>query len=154
MNTISVFSIRHSGVMKNVGCAAWSTSRSEIPGMDGNKTEVREALIYRACKAKHSSNQLQFANFYVRVGGGGESSFAFDSGRGSASWIRSSTEQQKPTNPIDRPPAHLENWIESLEGEDKARFVAFLKSVVVIDPERRKFAKELLKEPWLQSAPM
>ena len=39
-------------------------------------------------------------------------------------------------NPITRPAAMLENWLQSLDGKEKATFVAFLKSMK-IDPECR-----------------
>ncbi|KAL5342160.1 kinase-like domain-containing protein [Aspergillus crustosus] len=53
-------------------------------------------------------------------------------------------------DPIPRPKALLENWIESMTGKDKADFVNFLKSLMQIDPDGRKTAKQILDEPWLQ----
>ncbi|KAL4783991.1 kinase-like domain-containing protein [Aspergillus varians] len=53
-------------------------------------------------------------------------------------------------DPISRPEALLENWIESLTGNDKEEFVNLLKSMMKIDPDGRKTAKQLLDEPWLQ----
>ncbi|KAK9243458.1 hypothetical protein V1506DRAFT_508474 [Lipomyces tetrasporus] len=53
-------------------------------------------------------------------------------------------------DPISRPNALLENWIESLTGKDKADFVTLLKSMMKIDPDDRQTAKQLLDEPWLQ----
>ncbi|KAK9235405.1 kinase-like domain-containing protein [Lipomyces kononenkoae] len=56
-------------------------------------------------------------------------------------------ERGKIRDPIPRPKALLENWIESLTGDDKREL---LKSMVKIDPDDRKTAKQLLVEPWLQ----
>ncbi|PTU24481.1 hypothetical protein P175DRAFT_0506128 [Aspergillus ochraceoroseus IBT 24754] len=53
-------------------------------------------------------------------------------------------------DPIPRPEAMLENWIESLAGDDKAEFIMFLKSMMKIDPRDRLMPKQLLDEPWLQ----
>lgn len=64
--------------------------------------------------------------------------------------IRYLDEHGRIRNPISRPKAVLENWIESLTGEDKEEFVALLKSMMKIDPHDRKTAKQLLDEPWLQ----
>jgi serine/threonine-protein kinase SRPK3 len=53
-------------------------------------------------------------------------------------------------NPIPRPKALLENWIESLTGNDKKEFVMLLKSMMKIDPGDRPTAKELLSEAWFR----
>ncbi|KAK9367916.1 kinase-like domain-containing protein [Lipomyces kononenkoae] len=53
-------------------------------------------------------------------------------------------------NPTPRPKALLENWIESLTGDDKEEFIKLLTSMMKIDPDDRKTAKQLLDEPWLQ----
>ncbi|KAE8356786.1 kinase-like domain-containing protein [Aspergillus coremiiformis] len=53
-------------------------------------------------------------------------------------------------NPIPRPEALLENWIESLAGDDKAGFIMFLKRMMKIDPRDRLTPTQLLDEPWLQ----
>lgn len=55
-------------------------------------------------------------------------------------------------DPTPRPEAHLENWIDSLTGDDKARFMAPLRDMMVIEPGDRKTAEQLLDEPWLQHA--
>lgn len=53
-------------------------------------------------------------------------------------------------DPIPRPKALLENWIESLAGNDKEEFVMLLRSMMKIDPDDRQTAKELLGEAWFQ----
>ncbi|RDL36461.1 uncharacterized protein BP5553_05813 [Venustampulla echinocandica] len=45
--------------------------------------------------------------------------------------------------------AQLENWVQHLDGEEKVAFVAFLRVVMAIDPEKRRTAVELIDEPWL-----
>ncbi|OBT43961.1 hypothetical protein VE00_04627 [Pseudogymnoascus sp. WSF 3629] len=45
--------------------------------------------------------------------------------------------------------ARLEDWVENIDGEEKEAFIAFLRTVMVIDPEKRKRAAELVDEPWL-----
>ncbi|KFZ19035.1 hypothetical protein V502_03865 [Pseudogymnoascus sp. VKM F-4520 (FW-2644)] len=47
--------------------------------------------------------------------------------------------------------ARLEDWVVNLVGEEKEAFIAFLRTVMVIDPEKRKTAAELVDEPWLLS---
>lgn len=47
--------------------------------------------------------------------------------------------------------ARLEDWVVNLGEEDKKAFIAFLKVFMVIDPEKRKTAAELVDEPWLLS---
>lgn len=53
-------------------------------------------------------------------------------------------------DPIPRPKALLENWIESLTGNDKEEFVMLLRSMMKIEPDDRQTAKELLGEAWFQ----
>lgn len=48
------------------------------------------------------------------------------------------------------PEAFLEDWVESLSGSDKEEFVSFLKSMMKIDPDERKTARQLLDEAWLE----
>jgi serine/threonine-protein kinase SRPK3 len=55
-------------------------------------------------------------------------------------------------DPIPRPKAFLENWIESLGGKDKEEFVQLLKTMMKIDPNDRKAAKQLLDESWVRHA--
>lgn len=43
----------------------------------------------------------------------------------------------------------LEGWIHHLEGEERSNFVKMIKSMLELDPEKRKSARELLDEPWL-----
>lgn len=42
---------------------------------------------------------------------------------------------------------NLEVWVEGYEGEEKTKFVAFLQSMLKLDPDERKTAKELLQDP-------
>ncbi len=44
----------------------------------------------------------------------------------------------------------LEDSEEYLEGENKEAFLRFVRSMLQWDPEKRKTAKELLEDPWLQ----
>jgi serine/threonine-protein kinase SRPK3 len=53
-------------------------------------------------------------------------------------------------DPIPRPKALLENWIESLTGNDKEEFIMLLTSMMKIDPGDRQTAKELLGEAWFR----
>ncbi|CAG8897677.1 unnamed protein product [Penicillium egyptiacum] len=53
-------------------------------------------------------------------------------------------------NPTPRPKAFLENWIESITGNDKEEFVMLLRSMMKIDPDDRPTAKESLSEAWFQ----
>jgi serine/threonine-protein kinase SRPK3 len=53
-------------------------------------------------------------------------------------------------DPVPRPQAFLENWIESLTGNDKDEFVMFLRSMMKVDPGDRPTAKELLSEAWFR----
>lgn len=53
-------------------------------------------------------------------------------------------------DPIPRPKALLENWIESLTGNDREKFLMLLKSMMKIDPDDRLTAQELLGEAWFQ----
>lgn len=43
----------------------------------------------------------------------------------------------------------LENTITCISGEEKARFMSFVKRMVIWNPEERSTAKELLEDPWL-----
>lgn len=43
----------------------------------------------------------------------------------------------------------LSNTVQSLDGEDKAQFVDFVKQILKWVPEQRRTAKELLEHPWL-----
>ncbi|KAJ5724073.1 hypothetical protein N7488_002108 [Penicillium malachiteum] len=53
-------------------------------------------------------------------------------------------------DPVPRPIAFLENWIESLTGTDKEEFILLLKSMMKIDPDDRPTAQELLGQAWFQ----
>ncbi|KAE8154411.1 kinase-like domain-containing protein [Aspergillus avenaceus] len=53
-------------------------------------------------------------------------------------------------DPIPRPEALLENWIESLVGDEKAEFIAFLQKMMRVGPCDRLAPRQLLAEPWLQ----
>jgi serine/threonine-protein kinase SRPK3 len=44
----------------------------------------------------------------------------------------------------------LEKRVESLDGEEGKKFVAFIRRLLVLDPERRPSAKELLDDEWLK----
>lgn len=46
----------------------------------------------------------------------------------------------------------LERCVENIDGEEKEAFISFLRTVMVIDPEKRKTAAELVDEPWLTSS--
>lgn len=59
-------------------------------------------------------------------------------------------EDGKICDPFPLPEAFLEDWVESLSGRDREEFVLFLKSMMKIDPDERKTAKQLLGEPWLK----
>lgn len=50
---------------------------------------------------------------------------------------------------IPRPYAQLKNWIEGLTGEKMEEFISLLRSMMVINPDERKTAIQLLDEPWL-----
>lgn len=52
----------------------------------------------------------------------------------------------------DIPPVSLEASEQNLFGENKQRFLAFVRSMLRWLPEERKSATELLKDPWLNSA--
>ncbi|KAJ6114381.1 serine-threonine protein kinase [Penicillium sp. IBT 16267x] len=54
-------------------------------------------------------------------------------------------------DPIERPPAKLENWITCLGGEEKERFLLLLRSMLTIDPKKRMNAHLLQNEHWLTS---
>ncbi|MCJ1410734.1 hypothetical protein MMC19_004820 [Ptychographa xylographoides] len=47
------------------------------------------------------------------------------------------------------PSITLEDSEENLEGEDKALFLEFVRSMLQWAPEERKMAKQLLEHPWL-----
>ncbi|KAJ5710049.1 hypothetical protein N7493_009641 [Penicillium malachiteum] len=53
-------------------------------------------------------------------------------------------------DPVPRPIALLENWIESLTGTNKEEFILLLKSMMKIDPDDGPTARELLGEAWFQ----
>lgn len=61
-------------------------------------------------------------------------------------------EQGSLRDPIPRPKALLENWIESLDGNDKEGFVRLLKSMMKINPDDRKTANQLLDESWIRTS--
>lgn len=46
---------------------------------------------------------------------------------------------------------NLEELEENLEGENKALFLNFMRSMLQWRPEDRTTAKELLEDPWLNS---
>ncbi|KAF2189938.1 kinase-like protein [Zopfia rhizophila CBS 207.26] len=48
------------------------------------------------------------------------------------------------------PATSLESEEENLEGEEKALFLQFLRSMLQWEPRDRKSAKELIEDPWLQ----
>lgn len=59
-------------------------------------------------------------------------------------------EDGKIRNPVPGlPEAFLEDWVESLSGSDK-EFASFLKSMMKIDPDERKMARQLLDGTWLE----
>ncbi|WEW60805.1 serine/threonine protein kinase [Emydomyces testavorans] len=64
-------------------------------------------------------------------------------------YFQNSDGQWELRDPIPRPKVHLGIWAESLNGTEKENFLALLGSMMQIDPNRRKSAAELLKEPWL-----
>lgn len=43
----------------------------------------------------------------------------------------------------------LEAWVEHLKGKEMENFISMIKSMLEIDPDKRKSAKELLNELWL-----
>lgn len=59
-------------------------------------------------------------------------------------------EHGKVRDPVPRPTPILKNWIEGLHGDDKKEFVVLLKSMMIIDPNGRKPARQYLDEAWLQ----
>ncbi|KAJ5715209.1 serine-threonine protein kinase [Penicillium malachiteum] len=54
-------------------------------------------------------------------------------------------------DPTKRPLAELGNWIKCLNGEEKERFLFLLRSMMMIDPKKRKPAHLLQNELWLTS---
>ncbi|OOF95335.1 hypothetical protein ASPCADRAFT_207809 [Aspergillus carbonarius ITEM 5010] len=52
-------------------------------------------------------------------------------------------------DPIERPPAKLERWIECLDGFEKENFLSMLQSMLTIDPKRRITAQALQGALWL-----
>ena len=50
------------------------------------------------------------------------------------------------------PPISLEESENVLDGENKERFLKFIRSMLGWLPEQRKRASELLKDPWLEGA--
>lgn len=54
-------------------------------------------------------------------------------------------------DPEDEETARLEDWVENSNGVEKETLIAFLRAIMVIDPNSRKTARELLDEPWLMS---
>ena len=44
---------------------------------------------------------------------------------------------------------NLSDSVISIEGTDKAEFLAFVRNMLHWLPEKRKSAKELLEDPWL-----
>ncbi|PYI05525.1 putative serine-threonine protein kinase [Aspergillus sclerotiicarbonarius CBS 121057] len=52
-------------------------------------------------------------------------------------------------DPIERPPAKLERWIECLDGVEKENFLSMLRSMLTIDPKRRMTAQSLQGALWL-----
>lgn len=59
-------------------------------------------------------------------------------------------EHHRIRDPVLRSPAHLEDWIESLDGKDKEEFVRFMKAMMKLNPGDRKTPKQLMDEPWIQ----
>lgn len=53
--------------------------------------------------------------------------------------------------PLERPGLESEEFLEKLDGENKRTFAMFLRSLMKIDPEKRKSTMELLAEPWLDA---
>lgn len=53
--------------------------------------------------------------------------------------------------PLNRPGLQSEAFLGKLDGEDKKKFVMFLRSLMKIDPEERKPTMDLLAEPWLNA---
>jgi hypothetical protein len=53
---------------------------------------------------------------------------------------------------VDVPPLCLEESEKVLDGENKERFLKFMRSMLRWLPEERKRATELLKDPWLEGA--
>jgi serine/threonine-protein kinase SRPK3 len=45
--------------------------------------------------------------------------------------------------------AKLEDWVLNVDVGEKLAFVAFLRAVMVIDHKKRKTARELIDEPWV-----
>ena len=56
------------------------------------------------------------------------------------------------TGKYDIPPLSLETSEQNLFGENKQRFLDFVRSMLRWLPEERKSAIDLLKDPWLNSA--
>jgi serine/threonine-protein kinase SRPK3 len=54
----------------------------------------------------------------------------------------------KDKEPMQR--GQLDDQISSLEGQDKTNFMNMLRNMMMIDPQQRKSARELLDEPWLK----
>lgn len=55
------------------------------------------------------------------------------------------------TGKYDIPAISLETSEHNLSGENKHRFLDFVRSILRWLPEERKSATELLKDPWLNS---
>jgi len=53
--------------------------------------------------------------------------------------------------PTGRSLARLERWVECINGEEKARLLRVLRSMVMIGPKPHKTARSLLNEPWLMN---
>ncbi|EFW14742.1 conserved hypothetical protein [Coccidioides posadasii str. Silveira] len=57
----------------------------------------------------------------------------------------------KDLRPLNRPGLESEAFLGKLDGENKKKFVMFLRSLMKIDPGERKTTMELLAEPWLDA---
>ncbi|EXJ82333.1 CMGC/SRPK protein kinase [Capronia epimyces CBS 606.96] len=55
----------------------------------------------------------------------------------------------KAADGVDVPPLSLEESVTGLQADDKADFLAFVRSMLTWLPEERRGATEILKDPWL-----
>ncbi len=53
--------------------------------------------------------------------------------------------------PLDAPPLESDEYMGDLAAEPRAHFVAFLRALMIVDPDARKETMELLAEPWLDA---
>lgn len=59
-------------------------------------------------------------------------------------------EHGKVRDPVTRPTSILENWIEGLHDDDKKEFVMLIRSMMKINPNDRKPAREYVDKAWLR----